>query len=314
MNTDMRFARIQPPIYEHNGFNDSVAEGNTVPVYYTEIEEVAPDGLVHFGQTCETNSIVSGERTSGIYQEISESHMDVPQASDYEEVLNMNTSYNYPCLWDGMAEEYICDLRPRVVNQKDNVNEKDNPSHNNIAVSESPSINSMNENENVKLSSIAKAAETALMDEDIHEGRNGMVTMENETYADQPSNIVKAAEGIVQMDNDACIYESDSVVKVAVEADLLDKPISVMKSADEIDLMDNETYESGGGMVAIENEAHEEEPISVAKVAVEFDLLDNDIYESDGGMVGIENEAHKDKPISVVKSADETDPMDNETY
>ena len=37
------------------------------------------------------------------------------------------------------------------------------------------------------------------------------------------------------------------------------KPISILKSADEIDLMDNDTYESGGGMVAVEYKAHEDQ-------------------------------------------------------
>ena len=284
MNTDMRSVRIEPPIYKYSrGFSDSAAEGNTDPGYHMEIEEVPLDGLVHSAQASETHSIVSGERASCIYQEISDSHLDFPQAAAHEEVLNMNTSTNYPSLWDGIAEESSYELKPK----------KDNPSHDKIAVSKVPNVNSMNEN-GVKLRSIAKAAgETTLVDEDIHEGRNLMVAVENDTYADQPGSIVKAAEGIVLMDND--IHESSCGI-VAMENEALD----------------NDIYQSDGGMVGIENEAYTDRPINVVKSADEIDLMDNEIYESSGGMVAIENEAHEDEPISMVKSADEIDLMDNE--
>ena len=312
MDTYMRSVRIQPPIYECNrGFNDSAAEGNTDPGYYMEIEEVASDGLVNSAQASETNLIVSGERTSGIYQEISESHMDFPQATDYEEVLNMNTSINYPSLRDGIAEESSDELKPRVANPNDNIHEKDNPSQDNIAVSEVPNVDPMNENE-VKLSSIAKAAgETTLVDEDIHEGSGCMVAMGNDTYADKPSNIVKAAEGIVLMYNDR--YESGGGI-VALKNDAHeDKPISIVKVAVEADLLDNDIYESNGCMVGIENVAHKGRPISVVKSSDEIDLMDNEMYESGSGMVAIENEHHENEPISMVKSADEIGLMDSET-
>ena len=311
----MRSVRIQHLIYEYDrnngGFNDSAAGGNIDPGYYREIEEVASNGLVHSAQASETNSIVSGERTSGIYQEISESHMDFPQAADYEEVLNMNTPYNYPSLRDGMAEESAWELRPKVAKPYGNVH--DNPSYDNIAVSEMPNVNSMNEN-GVKLSSIAKAAgETTLVDEDIHEGRGGMVAVENETYAHQPrKNIVKTAEGIVLMDND--LYESGDNMLAIENAAHEDEPISIVKAGDETNLLDNDIYDGDGGMVGMENDAHEDKPITIVEAGDETDLMDNDIYESDGGMVAKENEAHKENPISIVKSADVTDLMDNDIY
>ena len=230
-----------------------------------------------------------------------------PQGADNEEVLNMNTPHNYPSLRDGMVEESSCDLRPKVAKPCDNVH--DNPSQDNIAVGEMPNVNYMDDN-GVKLSSIAKAAsETTLVDEDIHEAMGRMVAVENEPYADQPSNTVKAAEGIVLMDND--IYKRGGGIRAIEDEAHEDKPISIVEAADETDLLDNDIYESGGCMVGIENEAHKDRPFSVVKYADEIDLMDNEIYESSGGMVAIENE---DEPISMVKSADEIALMDSEIW
>ena len=47
--------------------------------------------------------------------------------------------------------------------------------------------------------------------------------------------------------------------------------------------------------------------VSIVKAADENDLMDNAIYESFGGMVVVANESRHDKPISFVKGADETD-------
>ena len=68
------------------------------------------DDHVLFAQVSGTNSAVNGERTSGIYEEISEVHMDLPREAVYEEVLNMAT--NYPSVQDGVAEESHCEMSP----------------------------------------------------------------------------------------------------------------------------------------------------------------------------------------------------------
>ena len=67
------------------------------------------------------------------------------------------------------------------------------------------------------------------------------------------------------------------------------KPIRILKAADEIDLMDSDTNESGD-VAAVEYEAHEDQLVNIVKAGDAIDLMDNDIYESGGGALVVEHD------------------------
>ena len=94
-------------------------------------------------------------------------------------------------------------------------------------------------------------------------------------------------------ENDASCYDSGIAGETAHAKSLYandHKPIRVFNAADEIDLMDNDTHESCGDMVAVEYKAHEDQLVNIMKAADATDLMDNDIYESSGGDMVVEHD------------------------
>ena len=237
------YPTTQPHTYANRGSDDSLVEGTAENGEYMEIQDTCLDGQGHFisGRVSKKNSVVSGKRPSGPYEEISDLKMDPPKVGTYEEIPDIMT--NLPRIQDDVTDEYLEEGKPNTVKSD------------NIVIEEPSNMNSLYENDD-KTSTIVNAEdETVLLDNDVYEDGEHILVAKNEIREEKPG-IVKAADETEIMDID--LYEGgDDMARVENGAHE-DKLDNIGKGTDETELMDNDLYEGGERMIATENGAYKE--------------------------------------------------------